>query len=357
MGAGFPADFGFGEIPSSGQDRAPEPPSPYTDQLEALLDIRPPEAPDSDAAPPSPGAPPEQVQVAPSESTPVDPGLKRRKSFEIERPPTEEIDSRTRSLEEEKFRKEQEERQQRQEYEAVLENSQFSAILPLGKRIHFDATCEVLARHLDIDPSAAKRKVRRGKGIVLRDLSYDEMVEFYHSLLDCPQKIVFVRQSEELDYGAVQPMLSAQPLDRNAKVATERGLFRVEWEHVKLISAGWVRTSRTSEEQDLVADFFIQSPSRHLRLYDNTFSYRSWYGQDTPPPEDRFRILVLQWAHQCPSAQLSHTIQLVTKEQLEDFQVFSSINEFDNYNRWLILGHFGEQIDPARKRSKAATNF
>lgn len=382
----YPLDFAYGG-PSgvSPFDRklTEAPPSPYTDQFDALLDLGPdlgslpaaqlpPPPPPEALVPPSgvgmgpafaptppsrPAAGAKSPAAAPGASDDLQSPSLDGVSFDIEPPPTEELDDRTRTLEVQKFQKEQEERQNRQAYEALLQNSKFSALLPVGKRIHFEDTSQILAGFMDVDISSAKRKLRRGKGIVLRDLSYDDMVTFYHSLLDCPQKIVFVRQSEDLDFGSIQTIMSAQPGEKNARITTEKGIFRVDWEKVKLISAGWIQSSKTEEERLLAVDMIVETPRRHLRLYDHTFNYRSWFGGSPPPPEQRFRVLTTDWVKHCPGAEVSHTIRLVAKEESEDYQVFSSALEFDNYNRWLLLSHFGEQIDPARKRSKAATNF
>jgi hypothetical protein len=182
------------------------------------------------------------------------------------------------------------------------------------------------------------------------------MVEFYHCLLDRRQKVLFVRQSEGVDYGPVQEILSARPREDGVRLTTERGQFRVEWGQVRLITAGNVRESRGSENSDLLAELFVDAPRRHLRLVDTTFNYRSW-GMEHPEPGKAFREFVLSWREQCPESAFSHTIELVARGKTEEFQVFSSLTEFENYNRWLLLAHLGEQIDPARKRSKIATNY
>lgn len=313
--------------------------------------------------PPSAAKAPAQEEEAPPEAdmatmcSPSAPGAPPRKRPAAPEEDRQDFDDATRFLEKKKLVEDQETRRKAQEYEAMLERSRFSAILPFGKRIHFAEISERLASHLGIELSAAKKRIRAGKGLLLTDLTYDEMVDFYRSLLDCPQKVLFILQSDDMDYPEVQEVLSAKPAERHMRATTARAQFRVAWDSVLFISAGKVRIPAQGPEPFLLVDLFCNAPLRHLRLSERTFSFQSWGGAPGATPHERLKNVALAIREKSALSVASHTLELLRKKDLTDMQVFESIAEYEKYNRWLLLCHLGETIDPARRRAKAATNF
>jgi len=267
------------------------------------------------------------------------------------------FDGQTKFLEQKKMEREKEERRKAQEYEVLLEHSKFACILPIGKRIHLNEISAVLAQFLGIDETAARRRIRAGKGVLLMDLAYDDMVEFYRSLVDCPQKVQFIRQAEEADFGAPQEVISIRPNSAVARVTTDRAQFKMEWQEVKLLSTGRILIARSDPARSqLIADIFLNKPRKHLRLFQSTFNVHA-YGTIDGDPDEQFRSIVLSLRDHCPKAIRSHTIDLLSKQPAADLQPFESTIEYDNYNRWLLLSNLCEEINPARRRSKAATNY
>lgn len=322
------------------------------DQPGGLLDLLSP-APVPEIVPSAlsaamPAVLPPALPVAP----PPPPAVEKKASAEEpQRPPTEEFDRGTRILEMEKFRREQEEREKTLQYQKLLMDSRFSVLFPPGKRIHFEETCDLVGRFLEIEPNLARRKLRSGKGIVLSDLSYDEMRDFYRMLLDISQQFVFVRQSEDTLSDPVEEILAARREENGIRVTTQRAQFRVEWEKVFLLSAGKIRESRQAARPLGLADLYVREPHRrHLRILDTTFSYRSW-GISTTPTSEPLRELLLDWKKLFPKAVASHTIEMLAKSDDAALQVFESIVEYEQYNRWLLLSHFGDRVDPSKLHS------
>lgn len=326
----------------------PAPPAPIA-PVSLPVPLAPPVVPEPPVASvlPLPGQTP-PIPAAPSVAPPAPEAQSAVPAQEKQRPITEDFEQGTRILEMEKFRREQAEREKARSYRKMLAESRFSVLFPPGKRIHFEETCELVAGFLDLDMDVARRKLRSGKGLVLSDLSYDDMISFYRTLVDCQQHFVFVRQDAELTRGeALEEILAARHEEKWMRVTTLRAQFRIEWETPLLLSAGMVREIRGDDQPVGMADIYLRgSNRRHLRLFETTFNFRSWESPDPSAP-GRFRALLLDWKKLFPQAVVSHTIELLAKSDAAELQVFESRVEYERYNRWLLLSHFGDRVDPS----------
>jgi hypothetical protein len=112
-----------------------------------------------------------------------------------------------------------------------------------------------------------------------------------------------------------------------------------------------VRENRQTPQALGMADLYLREPGpRHLRLYDTTFNFRSWGAASASIPE-QFRELLLSWKKLFPKAVVSHTIETLAKSDAATLQVFETILEYEQYNRWLLLSHFGDRVDPSKLHS------
>jgi hypothetical protein len=354
--------------PAQENNNAPEnvsplasPPSlPVPDLLAQSLELPPellmeaPVIPSADRVPEIP--PPPSGPIAPIPELPVaapeaKQDAEKAPAKKSQRLPTEEFDHGTRILEMEKFRREQAEREKTREYQKILSESWFSVLLPPGKKIHFEETCNLVAGFLEMDSSLARRKIRSGKGVVLSDLSYDDMISFYRLLVDTRQKFLFVRQEGDIFNEPIEEILSARREDKAIRLTTQRAQFRIPWAPPLLLSAGNVRENRQTPQALGMADLYLREPGpRHLRLYDTTFNFRSWGAASASIPE-QFRELLLSWKKLFPKAVVSHTIETLAKSDAATLQVFETILEYEQYNRWLLLSHFGDRVDPSKLHS------
>ena len=258
-----------------------------------------------------------------------------------------------RFLEKEQMRKDQERRKEKQLYEATLEKSRFSAILPFGKQIYIEEMSSALSAFLGVSQKTASMRLRAGKGMILSDLSYDEMFSFHRTLNNCPQEVLFVRESDDLNFGKPYEVLSAHSQEIYARVTTECAQFRVLWDQVQLISVGKIQqTAPDKEGHYFCADVFVKRPKRRLQIHDWRFHFRSWEIESKLSLIQQFQTLITTWAENCPEAIQSHTLEWMRKKGAENMQVFITEEEYNRYTRWLLLNHYGDQVNPAYRRPK-----
>ncbi|MEQ8822700.1 MAG: hypothetical protein RLY93_20880 [Sumerlaeia bacterium] len=235
-----------------------------------------------------------------------------------------------------------------------LQGARFALLLPPGQRIRLDDVAEALKRVRGMTEGEAKTAVVERKGLLLDRLSLDDVLEMFPKIRDIPQPLYFVAVDRALRPHKRFDVLKLDFLEPGMKLSTLRGVKKARWEHVRLLSTGRL-------DRQPVIDLYCNLPSKHYRLRAGQFSFRSVEqeiemnrdGVKADPLEAWKRLLICL-RDRCPEAHISHTVENFFTGRTYKPQKFSSDQEFDLYNQWLLYARYGESVDPEELIETAA---
>ncbi len=228
--------------------------------------------------------------------------------------------------------------------EQELQTRQFSLVLPLGELVKGQVLIDFLAEHLNVDMLAAERRIVLGKGILLRDLSYDAARELQTRFRQAGQKVLVVTQHPGLQFGPPQEIFSIGLSASILEVLTSVERIPVPREQVILIGCGGVRLAHGVLMAKNVMDFFCQNPQYHFRIWETTFNFKSVPFVSGALGEENFLNLATCLAKELPRAKGTPQLIAMIEKRLLSPQVFESMEEYDNYNQWVLWNHYGEKV-------------
>ncbi|MCC6548019.1 tetratricopeptide repeat protein [Candidatus Sumerlaeota bacterium] len=221
-----------------------------------------------------------------------------------------------------------------------LRDAQFALILPLNKRIHLESVADFVAKHEQVEPSVANKKVLRKKGLLYDELTLQEVLELAPLVKECKQSLVFVSVPRQLRPYEHFEVTGAESRDQGLKLHIGSTTKRIRWDDIQLINCGRIGN-------DSFATILGSEPMKEYRFGVKSFDFSSILPTRTEDELPELYEFIEMLSKHAPDSVLSHTAQTVLKEKSPVPQPFGSAEEFHSYALWMLFSHRAEIIDAA----------
>ena len=220
----------------------------------------------------------------------------------------------------------------------------YTILLAVGRKIHLKKTIEICSEFLKISPQAAERRIRFGKGILFEHVDRDSALFLQDRFLSISQGIKIVQENMLAPMPEPEEILVWLFSRRHFQVQTEKEKLVLPWEGVQMLCAGSVRLQSTRESYKKVLDIILASPPLHLRIWDTTFDYKKSGITNTALGEKNFLNLAQVLLRFTQKAKVSPTLEEMVEKDASEPNHFESLEEFENYTRWLYLSYFAKPV-------------
>jgi hypothetical protein len=224
------------------------------------------------------------------------------------------------------------------------QDQRFSLIIPIGKALKRRVLIELLAEHFNIDPLAAERRIVSGKGMLMHDLNYDTARKLQSKFRDAGQEVLIIAQHPGLEFGPPEEIFALNLSGSLLEVLTAEERIRVPRIQVILLACGGLRLAPGVLTSKSVLDLFCQNPKHHFRIWETTFDFKCMPVASTTLSEENFLNLANYLVKELPRAKATPQLITMIHKQLFSPQVFESTEEYDHYNQWVLLNHYGETV-------------
>lgn len=221
----------------------------------------------------------------------------------------------------------------------------FSVLLPVDQKINVDEVVKLLIASEDLTPDDAQRAVVERKGCIRNNLVLEDTVDLYNISIRFKQDLVFVvdgfKDDEDVRLDATRVDILAPGL----RLHTAAGSKKVRWEKIRFVTAGRLNRQPT-------VDLFVNDDFTHYRLLHGTMDFLTVCPRQDKNFNEACRDFLKEVKRFAPDVYVSHTVRNLLNGRAYRPQKFSSNEEFDNYNRSILLSHFGEEI-PIKQLAEA----
>jgi len=220
----------------------------------------------------------------------------------------------------------------------------YKIMLSYGRRIHFRRTIALCSEFLGIAPEVAERRIRYGKGILFEHLDKDTVRDLHRRFLGISQGIRIVKENKSSripDPKEVQVWLFS---GRHFQVHTEKEKIVLPWKGIRVFCTGNIRLHPSGESYKKVLDAILGNPFVHLRIWDTTFNYKSSGISRESVKDTNFLKLLKTLTRFTKNVRFSPTIKEMLDGNQKEPKRFQSLEEFNNYTRWVYLTFFGEPL-------------
>ena len=227
-----------------------------------------------------------------------------------------------------------------------LSNVLYSLVFQPKSPIEIGVLAEALSKPLHQVPEGIEDRLRRRKGIVLRDLDLVEAVEIRDLAKTKGQALWVIAQTPDVEFG--EAIEAERVRIGNAQLHWQVGPSQIQTPpaNALLFSAAEVRIDRKSRRVGRVMSAFFSGPRQHLRLWESTHRYRDEPALADSSAEEAFRIMCLRLPDCCPEAKVTNSFQRLFGEDNSAKPLkFRSLAEFDDYNQYHLLSHYGRQVE------------
>jgi len=213
----------------------------------------------------------------------------------------------------------------------------FSALLPVDQKISVDEVVKLLIASEDLTPDDAQRAVVERKGCIRNSLVLEDIVDLYNTSIRFKQDLVFVvdgfKGEDDVRLDATRVDILAPGL----RLHTAAGSKKVRWDKIRFVSAGRLNRQPT-------VDLFVDDDFTHYRLLHGTMDFLTVCPRQDKNFNEACRDFLKEVKRFAPDVYVSHTVRNLLNGRAYRPQKFASNDEFDNYNRSVLLSHFGEEI-------------
>jgi hypothetical protein len=232
-----------------------------------------------------------------------------------------------------------------------LREGTFAVLLPSGKRINPEAVAAIIARRENLDANEARRQLLLRKGIVFEDLALEDLVELYPLLRESGQDFLVVHVDRTMRPYEHHNVLGAEALPPGMKLTLDRGVKKVRWSDIRVVTCGTVAGRP-------MVDIFAGVPIKHLRFVHGEFNYRTVLDGPAREPARAFLEFVELLCSQAPRALPSRTVDALRAGKGAP-QPFDTEAEYMSYSKWLLFSHFAEKVDAAElaEQSRVASQW
>jgi hypothetical protein len=220
----------------------------------------------------------------------------------------------------------------------------YTVLLAYGRRIHFKKTIDVCAEFLEIAPQEAERRIRFGKGILFEHMDEDKALFLQKQFLAISQGVRIIQENTFSRIPEAKDVIVWLFSRRHFQIQTEKEKLVLPWDDIQLVCSGNVRLHFVGDSYKKTLDVIMINPFVHLRIWDTTFDYkRSGINEETLGKLNFLNLIkVIKRFNQ--KARFSPTINEMLDKNNNEPRNFESIEEFDNYARWLFLSFFGKPL-------------
>lgn len=220
----------------------------------------------------------------------------------------------------------------------------YTVMLAFGRRIHFTKTISLCSEFLGITKEEAERRIRFGKGILFENVDAATARDLQEQFINISQGVRIVRENALARIPEPQEVLVWLFSRRHFQVTTNHEKLVLPWENIRLAVAGGVRLHKTGYSHKKVLDMILSEPHIRLRVWDATFNYRASGVPFDSLGEANFLNLIKILVRFIKKAHFSPTLKEMIDMNLADPRHFESLDEFENYARWLYLTFYGEPL-------------
>jgi len=220
----------------------------------------------------------------------------------------------------------------------------YTVMLAFGRRIHFTKTINLCSEFLGITKEEAERRIRFGKGILFENVDAATARDLQAQFTNISQGVRIVRENVLAQIPEPQEVLVWLFSRRHFQVTTNHEKLVLPWDNIRLAVAGGVRLHETGHSHKKALDMILSEPHIRLRVWDATFNYRASGVPFDSLGEVNFLNLIKVLVRFIKKAHFSPTLKEMIDMNLADPRHFESLEEFENYTRWLYLTFYGEPL-------------
>lgn len=217
----------------------------------------------------------------------------------------------------------------------------YTILLSYGRRIHFKKTIDLCSEFLEITPQEAERRIRFGKGILFENVTEDTALFLQKKFLSISQGIRIIQENSLSRIPEPKEVLVWLFSRRHFHVQTEKEKLVLPWDSIHLLCCGNVRLHFKGDAYKKILDVIMINPLIHLRIWDATFDYKRSGITERSPGKWNFLNLIKALKKFTKKARFSPSFNEMLDKENNEPRNFESIEEFDNYTRWLHLSFFG----------------
>ncbi|MBN1902195.1 hypothetical protein JW926_12795 [Candidatus Sumerlaeota bacterium] len=220
----------------------------------------------------------------------------------------------------------------------------YTILLAYNRRIHFKKTIEICSGIMNIPPQETERRIRFGKGVLFEHVDEEKALYLQKQFLNISQGVRIVEENESSCIPDSKDVIVWLFSKRHFQVQTEKEKLTLPWEGVQLLCSGNVRFHFRSNTHKKILDVIGINPFVRLRVWDATFDYKSSGITQNSSGKTNFIDLIKIISRFSGKARLSPTIMEMLEKNIDEPRNFGSIEEFDNYIRWLFLSFYGKPL-------------
>lgn len=217
----------------------------------------------------------------------------------------------------------------------------YSIILAPARRIHTERVIELLREHLGISTEAVIHTLKRHHGILATDLRREDSIALAEEFKDRDQDVMLIEQDERLRFGPVRDVLRLKWEDEGPRFTAHDLSDRRPWRQLIGMSCGRV-TDRPDGPRRAAMDLFFASPGLHLRLWRNTLDFTMPNMPEGLGEKAAFHRLGRKLGERATKAIRSRSFaRWIASSNPSPRITFANLIEYDNYNLWYLMAHYG----------------
>jgi hypothetical protein len=220
----------------------------------------------------------------------------------------------------------------------------YTILLAYGRRIHFKKTIDVCAEFLEISPQEAERRIRFGKGILFEHVDEEKAQMLQKKFMNISQGIRVILENNFSRLPEAKEVMLWLFSKRHFQIQTEKEKLVLPWDGVQLVCSGNVRLHFKGDSYKKILDIVMINPFTRLRIWDTIFDYKRSGINKVSLEDSNFLNLIKIIKQFTQKARFSPSVKEMLDKNNNEPRSFESIDEFENYTRWLFLSFFGKPL-------------
>lgn len=222
-------------------------------------------------------------------------------------------------------------------------NEKYNVILQKNSPINLNAIKLVLSKALRIDENTVERRIKKGKGIILNDISLEIATKLRGALASYGQKTTIVKETSNTVFNKTEEIDSLIISDNNLQLDNEKGSHKIFWDKIIFLCMAGIADDRAKTLPQRLVDIFTIEPNIHFRIWDRNLKDAKILPLN-PILSLNFIPIVEELLNRSLSAKKSMAFTNFFQGKNLMPKSFSSTQEYDNFIKWEMLSLFGEEI-------------
>lgn len=216
--------------------------------------------------------------------------------------------------------------------------SRFNLIIEKNSsNIDISKVAEELSLHFKCSIEDASEQIKRGKGILLKNVEYDTADAIFEKLISTHQPVKMI---DITTYPSNLETVRAETGDfKKDYISFSSGFnkYQIEYQKIKFISAAVIARKSDELKPLKVIDIFSENPDTHIRMTSNVFSYKLPTSETYISLNSHFYNLLKFIVSKKNKAHLCHNLENILTETDFALNPFETIETYDNYNEWMLM--------------------